>query len=91
VFIPTSLRTSAEDSFGVATFEELTFVSLYEDLVQSLLERVPSTLLGPVRELLGFLTREEGWPYADDVCPRSLPAERACERNRWRDPGGQSV
>jgi hypothetical protein len=66
VFIPTSLRTSAEDSFGIATFEELTFTTLYEDLLRSLLERVPATLLGPVRELLDLLTQEQ-WPFADDV------------------------
>src|SRR5690606_7907859 len=72
VFIPTSLRTSAEDSFGVATFEELTFTSVYEELIDSLLDRLPATLVGHVRDLLGVLTEEE-WPFADDVsCVRYL-------------------
>ena len=66
VFIPTSLRTSAEDSFGVATFEELTFTGIYKDLVNSLLDRLPATLLGYVRDLLSILTEEE-WLFADDV------------------------
>lgn len=66
VFIPTSLRTSAEDSFGVATFEELSFTGIYKDLIDSLLDRLPVTLVGYVRDLLGFLG-EEGWSFADNV------------------------
>jgi DNA phosphorothioation-dependent restriction protein DptH len=66
VFIPTSLRTSAEDSFGVATFEELTFTAIYEDLIDSLLDRLPATLVGHVRDFLGILSEEE-WLFADDV------------------------
>jgi len=66
VFIPTSLRTSAEDSFGVATFEELAFTSIYDDLIRSLLERIPTTLVGHVRDLLDILS-EEKWLFADDV------------------------
>lgn len=66
VFIPTSLRTSAEDSFGVATFEELTFAGIYKDLIESLLDRFPATLVSHVRDLFGILTEEE-WLFADDV------------------------
>lgn len=66
VFIPTSLRTSAEDSFGVATFEELTFTDIYEGLIESLFDRLPATLASYVRDLLGILTEEE-WLFADDV------------------------
>lgn len=66
VFIPTSLRTSAEDSFGIATFEELSFTGIYEDLANSLLDRLPSTLIGHVRDLFGFLS-EEQWLFVDDV------------------------
>lgn len=66
VFIPTSLRTSAEDSFGVATFEELTFTRIYEDLIDSLLDRLPATLVGYVRDLFGILIEEE-WLFADNV------------------------
>ena len=66
VFVPTWLRTSAEDSFGVATFEELTFTSIYEALIDSLLDRLPATLVGHVRDLFGILSEEE-WLFADDV------------------------
>ena len=66
VFIPTSLRTSAEDSFGVATFEELAFTAIYEDLTSSLLDRLPATLVGHVRDLFGIISEEE-WLLADDV------------------------
>ena len=66
VFIPTSLRTSVEDSFGVATFEELAFTGIYEDLIDSLLNRLPVTLVGHVRNLLVILS-EEKWLFADDV------------------------
>ncbi|PPD34014.1 MAG: hypothetical protein CTY19_05770 [Methylomonas sp.] len=66
VFIPTSLRTSAEDSFGVATFEELTFTGIYEDLIDLLLDRLPTTLVGYVRDLMAILT-EADWLFSDDV------------------------
>lgn len=66
VFIPTSLRTSAEDSFGVATFEDLNFTAIYDDLTDLLLNRLPATLVGHVRDLFGFIAEEE-WFFADDV------------------------
>lgn len=66
VFIPASLRTSAEDSFGVATFEELTFTGIYQDLIDSLLARLPATLVGHVRDFFGILSEEE-WLFADEV------------------------
>lgn len=66
VFLPSSLRTSAEDSFGVATFEELTFTAVYQELVSSLLDRVPATLVNHVRDLFGILSEDE-WLLADDV------------------------
>lgn len=66
VFIPTSLRTSAEDSFGVATFEELAFNGIYEDLIKSLIDRLPATLIGYVRDLFSILSEEE-WMFSDDV------------------------
>ena len=66
VFIPSSLRTSAEDSFGVATFEELTFTGIYEDLIESLMGRLPTSLVGYVRDVFSILS-EEGWLFADDM------------------------
>ena len=66
VFLPTSLRTSAEDSFGVATFEEISVVHIYRDLAEALLSRTPATLVGHVRDLFSILA-EESWLVADDV------------------------
>ncbi|SHK89084.1 hypothetical protein SAMN02745216_04256 [Desulfatibacillum alkenivorans DSM 16219] len=66
VFVPNSLRTSAEDSFGIATFEELTFTEVYSDIIQALLERTPASLTGSVRDVFSILA-EENWFFADDV------------------------
>ncbi|MBA4496311.1 ATP-binding protein [Paenactinomyces guangxiensis] len=66
VFIPISLRTSAEDSFGVATFEDLSFTEVYKELIDALLERVPATLVGYVRSIFQLLD-EENWIFADEV------------------------
>lgn len=65
IFIPNSLRTSAEDSFGVATFEELSFASIYSELIDALLERLPPTLISSVRDLFRILA-EEKWQFADE-------------------------
>jgi hypothetical protein len=66
IFIPTSFRTSAEDSFGVATFEELSFTDIYGDLIKALIARLPVTLVGHVHDLFNVLS-EEKWLFADDV------------------------
>ena len=63
VFLPANLRTSAEDSFGKATFEEFTVGDAYAALRQQLLKRVPSTLHGYVRDYLQLL-EERRWRWA---------------------------
>ena len=64
VFLPANLRTSAEDSFGRTTFEEFPIGDAYDALGQRLLERVPSTLQGYLRDSLQLLG-ERGWRWAD--------------------------
>ena len=64
VFLPANLRTSAEDSFGRATFEEFSVGDAYDTLRQRLLECTPATLQGYVRELLQLL-RERRWRWGD--------------------------
>ena len=64
VFLPANLRTSAEDSFGRATFEEFPIGDAYKELRRRLLERVPSTLQGYVRDLLQLL-HERRWRWGD--------------------------
>ncbi|MDR0655895.1 MAG: hypothetical protein LBG22_06225 [Treponema sp.] len=66
VFIPPALRTSAEDSFGIATFEELAFPDIYRELIEVLFERIPPILAGGVREIFKILS-EQAWKFADEV------------------------
>lgn len=66
IFLPTSLRTSAEDSFGVATFEDLSFSRVYDDLVDRLLDRMPAGLANHVRELFSIVF-EQQWLFDDNV------------------------
>ena len=66
VFLPANVRTSAEDSFGSATFEDFRVDDAYERLWRQLLERVPSTLRGYARDVLEHL-REQRWGWADAV------------------------
>lgn len=63
VFLPPNLQTSAEDSFGRATFEEFDVGDAYESLRGQVLERVPSSLQGYVRDMLQLL-RERRWSWA---------------------------
>ena len=66
VFVPNGVRASAEDSFGLATFEEISVGSLYDELRQRLLEELPSAIRGAVQESLRRLyDTDRPWPYAD--------------------------
>jgi DNA phosphorothioation-dependent restriction protein DptH len=66
VFVPTEVRASAEDSFGVATFEEVSVNGLYEALIQLLLGEVPPALRGSVQESMRRLRdAERPWTFAD--------------------------
>ncbi|MFD8303213.1 hypothetical protein ACFV29_12810 [Streptomyces sp. NPDC059690] len=55
VFVPPGLRASAEDSFGIATFEEVSLGDSYELLAARLLDEVPAMLRPSVEELLALL------------------------------------
>ena len=63
VFVPPGTRTSAEDSFGVATFEEIPLGDVYADLADRLLAELPAELRQPVAGILTTV-EEEKWPYA---------------------------
>ncbi|BBZ99844.1 hypothetical protein BDHH15_07440 [Bradyrhizobium diazoefficiens] len=66
VFVPSEVRASAEDSFGVATFEEVSIVGLYETLIQQLVGEIPTVLRGAVQESLRQLNDAESpWIFAD--------------------------
>lgn len=66
VFVPSEVRASAEDSFGVATFEEVSVTGLYEALIQRLVGELPPALRGAVQESLHRLRdSERPWAFAD--------------------------
>ncbi|MEO0769544.1 MAG: ATP-binding protein, partial [Cyanobacteria bacterium J06649_4] len=72
VFIPDNLRTSAEDSFGVATFEEVQIGNIYEDVSTIILERLPKSISQPLHEILRRIKKEK-WVYASsDAIARFL-------------------
>ncbi|KPD17344.1 hypothetical protein ADM96_19455 [Burkholderia sp. ST111] len=68
VFVPNDLRASAEDSFGVATFEEVSIEGAYGRLIAQLLTEVPADLRAVLEAVLHELRRQDyRWRYADDT------------------------
>lgn len=68
VFVPNDQRASAEDSFGVATFEEVSIDGAYGELILRLLGSVPAPLRGVLEALLQELRRDGArWRFADDA------------------------
>ncbi|MGR5433207.1 methylation-associated defense system ATP-binding protein MAD8 [Vibrio owensii] len=67
VFVPSDMRAAAEDSFGIATFEEIPVGNLYDSVKRRLLQKLPGDFKGPVTELLKRLVdAETPWLFADD-------------------------
>jgi DNA phosphorothioation-dependent restriction protein DptH len=64
IFLPANLHTNAEDSFNVASFEEISVTDVYDELVRTLLERIPVMFQGYLKELLLHLMKEK-WSWAD--------------------------
>ena len=50
VFVPNGVRASAEDSFGIATFEAVSIEGLYSALRQRLIGELPTALRGPIQD-----------------------------------------
>lgn len=68
VFVPNDLRASAEDSFGVATFEEVLIDRAYAELNAQLIAQIPANLRVAAEACLGELRRSDSrWRYADDA------------------------
>ncbi|MET7824663.1 hypothetical protein ABZT23_08285 [Streptomyces sp. NPDC005386] len=65
VFVPPGTRVSAEDSFGIATFEEVPLGDAYSRLAEHLLDQVPDRLRPGVDELLTTLRDRPGRPRSD--------------------------
>ncbi|MEW6733544.1 MAG: ATP-binding protein, partial [Acidobacteriota bacterium] len=68
VFVPNDVRASAEDSFGVATFEEVSINGLYDKLRNRLLEQLPNGLRTAITESLRRIEQDDQpWPFADSL------------------------
>jgi len=68
VFLPPEVRAAAEDSYGVATFEELAVGDVYTALRGQLLDGLAPDLRGAVTEVLRrLLGPDDPWPFADPV------------------------
>jgi len=66
VFIPSDLRAAAEDSFGVATFEQVSLGDAYSELGKLLLADVPNGLRPTIAEVLRRIEAAT-WPFADAI------------------------
>lgn len=68
VFVPNDLRASAEDSFGVATFEDVSIDGAYSELNAQLIAQIPANFRLAVEASLSELRRRDApWRYADDA------------------------
>lgn len=66
VFLPGDLQTNAEDSFNVASFEDIPVSSVYSDLIQKLLKELPINLQGYIRDALNKLSQER-WRWGNPI------------------------
>jgi hypothetical protein len=66
-FIPSDLRAAAEDSFGIATFEDVSVGDVYARLRIRLLSELPAAFRGAIAECLRRLEDDEAWPFADPL------------------------
>lgn len=82
VFVPPGTRVSAEDSFGIATFEEVPLGDAYAQLADHLLDQVPDRLRPGVDELLAVLRDRPGHRTGDRAVALYLLTLRT---NDYRD------
>ncbi|MEV7646883.1 hypothetical protein [Arthrobacter sp. NPDC089319] len=72
VFVPPGLRASAEDSFGVATFEEIEVGNAYAMLRKELIGRVPASLRNVITRLEQVLAMKKDNRSSDQAWVRYL-------------------
>ncbi|SFO15534.1 DNA helicase HerA, contains HAS-barrel and ATPase domains [Actinomadura madurae] len=65
VFVTPRTHASAEDSFGVATFEDVPLGDVYAELAARLHAELPETLRYLVEEVFEVV-EEQAWAYAED-------------------------
>jgi len=66
VFVPNDLRTSAEDSFAEATFEQISIADAFPKLRERLIAQLPEGFRSVAPEVLR-LVEEREWRWADAV------------------------
>ena len=66
VFVPNELRTSSEDSFGIATFEEIRIGDVYTELNAKLLEEIPTSVRTSVQGVLQRVAQGD-WEWASPL------------------------
>ena len=68
VFVPNDLRTAAEDSFGIATFEFVELGDVYRRLSNELLQVLPKGIRGEISEgLRGLRAADPLWSGLNDL------------------------
>ncbi|GMU64615.1 MAG: hypothetical protein AMXMBFR36_08890 [Acidobacteriota bacterium] len=67
VFIPNDVRAAAEDSFGIATFEDVSLGDVYTRLRNRLIGDLPAAIRGAVAEGLRRLEGDTPWPFAEPL------------------------
>ena len=68
VFIPPEVRAAAEDSYGVATFEEIALGDVYAELRDRFIGELEPGTRAAVSELMRRLRHgDDPWPFADPV------------------------
>ncbi|MET7283305.1 hypothetical protein ABZS29_34080 [Kribbella sp. NPDC005582] len=72
VFVPPGLRASAEDSFGVATFEEIEVGNAYAILREELMGRIPAVLRDKLEKLAAVLGGKRDGRSIDQAWVRYL-------------------
>ena len=65
VFVPNQLKTSSEDSFGVATFEQVDVTDTYQLAASQLQAAMPAKLHGQLQEIHYLLTGQAGKVLSD--------------------------
>lgn len=63
VFVPNELRTSSEDSFGIATFEDVRIGDIYTEVNGRLLDSIPVTLRSSILSVLQPVSQSD-WSWA---------------------------
>jgi hypothetical protein len=66
VFVPNDLRTSAEDSFAEATFEQISVADAFSRMRDRLIQQLPDSFRSVAPEILRLLDERE-WRWADAV------------------------